>query len=171
MLAEFRSWAPGRATVVSEDAPVPVKRLLRFGCGPFLRLSLRWWSLDVAHARKHEGKGLRVYYHYFYYSLSFHYQHVGRRASFRLLSFHTPPTHRRKSLKLLFYNNFKTIITLCVTNVQRKKIVGIFWGIINLLMICSYLIVGFSLSLYCSRCIFFFFSVRKKLIFFVVVSE
>lgn len=49
----------------------------------------------------------------------------------------------------------------------EKKIVGIFWGFINLLMICSYLIVGFPL--YCNHCIFFF-SVRKKVDLFFFLS-
>lgn len=133
MLAEFRSWAPRRTTFVSEDAPTPLKRLSKVGLRPPPHINSTLMKF---------GRGKRAPC-----LLSFHYQHVGRRPSFRFFRLHTAPTHRRKSLKLLFYNNFKTIITLCVTNVQRKKIVGIFWGLINLLMICSYLIVGFSLLL------------------------
>jgi len=76
-----------------------------------------------------EGKELGVWCFILYSSFLHHFTTTmySRRLLFFLLA-HTSLQTVGKSLKKYFFiiGNFKTIITLCVTNVQRKKIVGIF---------------------------------------------
>lgn len=117
---------------VPGDVQLPLEVFWRShsdACPPPLRLSWPWFRLDVEHARKHEGKGLSVqrilFFYYYSFSLSFHYHLVGRRLSFCFgtHSLHTVGKSLNKKKKYFFFiiGNYKTIITLCVTNVQRKK--------------------------------------------------
>lgn len=88
-------------------------------------------SFSLMTVRKHGGNGFGVsrmlFSCYNTFSLSFHYHLVGRRLSscFGTHSLHTVGESLNKNTFFII-GNYKTIITLCVVNVQRKKIVGIF---------------------------------------------
>lgn len=124
----FRSWASVSTTCEPGDVQLPLKAFWRShsDASPSSQIQLTLTKIKQ-HARKHEGKGLSVqrilfFYYYYSFSLSFHYHPVGRRLSFCFgtHSLHTVGNHLIKKYFFII-GNYKTIITLCVTNVQRKK--------------------------------------------------